>query len=147
MSCPDCDLLYIAGIACHERGCPSTPVECNECGSMHGGRNAAKNAALCCAPSEDYWDDNTARLNMPAPSVRPAAECRPWDDPAPEQVKAYRVYYAHASKRTADPYQDGIVIEEWHDGRFYFLEFNTEHVGTLEECEQLAREYYEREHA
>ena len=59
MSCPDCDLLYIAGIACHERGCPSTPVECRECGTVHdAGRESKLQAALCCAPV-DTWEDET----------------------------------------------------------------------------------------
>jgi len=62
-------------------------------------------------------------------------------------VKAYRVYYAYEGSNSVDPYQEGLVIEEWNDGRFYFLEFNTEYIGTLAECERLLQEYHEREHA
>ena len=54
MSCPDCELLYIANIPCYERGCPSTPVECRACGTVHDvGRGSSTAAMLCCAELED----------------------------------------------------------------------------------------------
>lgn len=58
-------------------------------------------------------------------SVRPAAECFPSGDPAPDCVANYHVYFVHDPKER-DPYLDGIVIEEWKDGTFYIIDGNTE---------------------
>lgn len=40
VACSQCEALVINGVACHERGCPNQPGECQECGGLteHGRR-------------------------------------------------------------------------------------------------------------
>jgi hypothetical protein len=61
--------------------------------------------------------------------VVPATECRTEGEKPSEIIKAFRVYFPSLPSILPDylePYHAGIVVEEWNDGRFYFLEHNEE---------------------
>jgi hypothetical protein len=47
IDCGACSVVIINGVACHETGCPNTPVACRECGNTYTDRELA---AQCCQP-------------------------------------------------------------------------------------------------
>lgn len=53
VSCSQCEALCICGIATHERGCPNTPHDCQECGQTYRTR---EEAYACCAPCEEDYE-------------------------------------------------------------------------------------------
>jgi hypothetical protein len=72
--------------------------------------------------------------------IVPASEAFPNGDPAPQYVESYRVYVPHGyDGKPYDPYQDGVVIEKWTDGRYYIIDCNDEQIhANLELVEETA---------
>ena len=68
ISCPDCQLVSINGVVCHERGCPNsksrydrdteTWIKQRTC--FHCGFEVDANDPCCDAPVEDCMDDEDA---------------------------------------------------------------------------------------
>ena len=47
MSCDQCQMVAINGVATHETGCPNTPRECDECGSAFAGPRYQRTCPDC----------------------------------------------------------------------------------------------------
>jgi hypothetical protein len=58
MKCQDCEIVYINGVKCHERGCPSawkdTIRECKWCGSDF--EPEERNQTCCCEDCAEYYN-------------------------------------------------------------------------------------------